>query len=80
MFLRLRLSRHSAYDDTFLWPGESRDNEVQLYHHSTVTTFNLCHTLKNLNRFLNSVSLHAYATKYRQNLIETLTPPQSFIS
>ena len=31
MFLRLRLPRHSAYDDTFFWSGECRDNEVRLY-------------------------------------------------
>ena len=31
MYLRLRLPRHSAYDDTFFWSGECQYNEVQLY-------------------------------------------------
>ena len=31
MFLRLRLPLHSAYDDTFFWSRECRDNEVRLY-------------------------------------------------
>ena len=31
MFLRLRLPRHSAYNDTFFWSGDRRDNEVRLY-------------------------------------------------
>ena len=31
MFLRLRLLRHFAYDDTFFWSGECRDKEVRLY-------------------------------------------------
>ena len=33
MFLRHRLPRHSAYDDTFFWSGECRDNEVRMYNY-----------------------------------------------
>ena len=37
MFLRLRLPRHSDYDDTFFWSGECRDNEVRLYNRIRVS-------------------------------------------
>ena len=65
MFHGLRLLWHSAYDDTFFWYGECRDNEVRLY-------FNLLKG-KNYSRMQNNICEYFMDNYYQRVIKETET-------